>query len=112
MTTSPLNGAPRIEAALIDLDGTMVDTADDFTAGLNAMLAQLDAEETTREEVMRYVGKGSENLIQCVLTPRFSADDANARFDEALALYQAEYAKINGRHAALPGRRRRLAGDA
>lgn len=59
MTTSPLNGAPRIEAALIDLDGTMVDTADDFTAGLNAMLAQLDAEETTREEVMRYVGKGS-----------------------------------------------------
>ncbi|MET5020457.1 phosphoglycolate phosphatase, partial [Burkholderia pseudomallei] len=68
---------------------------------LNAMLAQLDAEETTREAVMRYVGKGSENLIQCVLTPRCSADDANARFDEALARYQADYAKINGRHTRL-----------
>jgi phosphoglycolate phosphatase len=88
--------APRIEAALIDLDGTMVDTADDFAAGLNGMLAQFDAEETTREEVMGYVGKGSEHLIKSVLAPRFAAEDAQARFDEALALYQDEYAKING----------------
>lgn len=96
--------APRIEAALIDLDGTMVDTADDFAAGLNGMLAQLDAEETTREEVMGYVGKGSEHLIRSVLAPRFHADHAEARFDEALALYQDEYAKINGRHTRLyPG---------
>ncbi|WP_322059227.1 phosphoglycolate phosphatase [Paraburkholderia sp. J63] len=96
--------APRIEAALIDLDGTMVDTADDFAAGLNGMLAQLDAEETTREEVMGYVGKGSEHLIRSVLAPRFHAGHAEARFDEALALYQDEYAKINGRHTRLyPG---------
>ncbi|MBV8627069.1 MAG: phosphoglycolate phosphatase, partial [Paraburkholderia sp.] len=93
--------APRIEAALIDLDGTMVDTADDFAAGLNGMLAQLDAEETTREEVMGYVGKGSEHLIKSVLAPRLAEDDAQARFDEALALYQDEYAKINGLHTHL-----------
>ncbi|NIE67388.1 phosphoglycolate phosphatase [Burkholderia sp. Ax-1719] len=93
--------APRIEAALIDLDGTMVDTADDFAAGLNGMLAQFDAEETTREEVMGYVGKGSEHLIKSVLAPRFAQEDAQARFDEALALYQDEYAKINGRHTHL-----------
>ncbi|CAD6557862.1 Phosphoglycolate phosphatase, plasmid [Paraburkholderia hiiakae] len=93
--------APRIEAALIDLDGTMVDTADDFAAGLNGMLAQLDAEETTREEVMGYVGKGSEHLIRSVLAPRFAADNVEARFDEALALYQDEYGKINGRYTHL-----------
>ncbi|WP_323123135.1 phosphoglycolate phosphatase [Burkholderia alba] len=100
--TPPIRfAAPRIGAALIDLDGTMIDTADDFTAGLNGMLAQLDAEETTREEVMQYVGKGSESLIRQVLSPRFPAADAQARFDEALALYQAEYAKINGRQTRL-----------
>ncbi len=93
---APVLSAPRLVAAIIDLDGTMVDTADDFTAGLNGMLAQLDAEETSREEVIGYVGKGSEHLIRSVLAPRFSADHAQERFDEALAIHQAEYAKING----------------
>jgi hypothetical protein len=87
-----------LKAAVIDLDGTMVDTADDFTASLNGMLAQLDAEETSREEAIDYVGKGSEHLVRSVLAPRLSADEAQSRFDEALALYQAEYAKINGLH--------------
>jgi len=102
MSTTALKlNAPRIEAALIDLDGTMVDTADDFAAGLNGMLAQLDAAQTSREEVVGYVGKGSEHLIRSVLAQRFAADDAQSRFDEALALYQDEYAKINGRHTHL-----------
>jgi len=93
---APRFGGPCLKAAVIDLDGTMIDTADDFTAGLNGMLAQLDAAETSREEVIGYVGKGSEHLVRSVLAPRFSADDAQGRFEEALALYQAEYAKING----------------
>lgn len=101
-TGAPIRfAAPRIDAALIDLDGTMVDTADDFTAGLNGMLAQLGAPATSRDEVIGYVGKGSEHLIQSVLAPRFSQADAQARFDDALAIYQAEYAKINGRHTRL-----------
>ncbi|XVJ97454.1 phosphoglycolate phosphatase (plasmid) [Burkholderia vietnamiensis] len=101
-TGAPIRfAAPRIDAALIDLDGTMVDTADDFTAGLNGMLARLGAPATSRDEVIGYVGKGSEHLIQSVLAPRFSQADAQARFDNALAIYQAEYAKINGRHTRL-----------
>ncbi|MGF6758361.1 phosphoglycolate phosphatase [Paraburkholderia sp. GAS334] len=106
MTVTPSSPAPaftgpRIEAAIIDLDGTMVDTADDFTAGLNGMLAQLDAAETSREEVVDYVGKGSEHLIRSVLAPRFEAEHAQDRFDEALAIYQEEYARINGTHTRL-----------
>jgi phosphoglycolate phosphatase len=98
---APTFTSPRLQAAIIDLDGTMIDTADDFTAGLNGMLAQLDALETSREEVVGYVGKGSEHLIRSVLAPRFEADHAQDRFDEALAIYQAEYAKINGLHTRL-----------
>ncbi len=48
-----------------------------------------------------YVGKGSEHLIRSVLAPRFEAEHAQDRFDEALAIYQAEYAKINGLHTRL-----------
>ncbi|WDD96232.1 phosphoglycolate phosphatase [Burkholderia sp. FERM BP-3421] len=101
MSAAPAFAAPRIDAALIDLDGTMVDTVDDFTAGLNGMLAQIDARPTTRDEVIRYIGKGSESLIRQVLAPRLPAADAQARFGEALALYQDAYAGINGRHTRL-----------
>jgi phosphoglycolate phosphatase len=98
---APTFSAGRLLGAIIDLDGTMVDTADDFTAGLNGMLAQLDAAETSREEVIAYVGKGSEHLIRSVLAPRFDTARAQGQFDEALAIYQEEYAKINGRHTRL-----------
>jgi phosphoglycolate phosphatase len=36
-----------------------------------------------------------------VLAPRFEEEHAQDRFDEALAIYQAEYAKINGLHTRL-----------
>ncbi|WP_186098717.1 phosphoglycolate phosphatase [Burkholderia gladioli] len=101
MSASIRFASPRLAAALIDLDGTMIDTVDDFTAALNAMLARIGAPGTQRDEVMHYVGKGSENLIVQVLTPRLAEAEAQARFDEALAIYQAEYATINGRHTRL-----------
>lgn len=92
----------RLKAAVVDLDGTMVDTADDFTVGLNGMLAELGAAPpVTRDEVVGYVGKGSEHLIRSVLGARFTAEEAQARFHTALAAYQAQYAKINGRHTRL-----------
>jgi phosphoglycolate phosphatase len=93
--------AQRLQAAIIDLDGTMIDTADDFTASLNGMLAELGARPVSREEVIGYVGKGSEHLIQSVLSARFSADETGARFPHALERYQAHYAEINGRHTRL-----------
>jgi phosphoglycolate phosphatase len=91
----------RVKAALIDLDGTMVDTVDDFTASLNGMLAELGVRPVTRDETAGYVGKGSEHLVRSVLSARFSAEETNARFAQALDRYQAHYAQVNGRHARL-----------
>jgi phosphoglycolate phosphatase len=90
-----------LRAAIIDLDGTMVDTADDFTAALNGMLARIGTRPTERAEVIGYIGKGSENLIRSVLAVRFSASQAAAQFDDALAIYQTEYARINGLHSTV-----------
>jgi phosphoglycolate phosphatase len=102
---APLGRAPtaerRVKAALIDLDGTMVDTVDDFTASLNGMLAELGARTVTRDETAGYVGKGSEHLVRSVLSARFSAEDTDARFTQALDRYQAHYAQVNGRHTRL-----------
>ena len=91
-----------IRAAIIDLDGTMVDTADDFVAALNGMLARIGVEPpVTRDEVVGYIGKGSENLIRSVLAARLPHPQATAQFDDALATYQSEYANINGKHSTL-----------
>ncbi|KND58927.1 Phosphoglycolate phosphatase [Candidatus Burkholderia verschuerenii] len=100
-TQTPFVNRP-IRAAIIDLDGTMVDTADDFVAALNAMLARIGIEnQVTRAEMVDYVGKGSENLIGSVLAVRMPHTQAVAQFDDALAIYQSEYAKFNGRHSTL-----------
>lgn len=101
VAAQPAALGPKIEAAVIDLDGTMVDTADDFTASLNGMLAELGARPVSREEVVGYVGKGSEHLVNSVLSARFSAEETAARFADALDRYQAHYADVNGRHTRL-----------
>ncbi|PMS20899.1 phosphoglycolate phosphatase [Trinickia dabaoshanensis] len=93
--------AHRLRAAVVDLDGTMVDTVDDFTATLNGMLAELGARPVSREEVSGYIGKGSEHLVRTVLAARFSAEETEARFAAALDRYQAHYAEVNGRHTRL-----------
>lgn len=92
----------RLKAAVVDLDGTMVDTADDFTVSLNGMLTDIGAAPpVTREEVVGYVGKGSEHLVRSVLSARLSSDETQARLETALAAYQAHYADTNGRHTRL-----------
>ncbi|MFI4928554.1 MAG: phosphoglycolate phosphatase, partial [Burkholderiales bacterium] len=53
-----------LHAAIIDLDGTLVDTLGDFTAALNAMLHVLDLPAVDAQTVGRFIVKGSEHLIQ------------------------------------------------
>lgn len=102
------NGFERApwRAAVIDLDGTMVDTLDDFVAALNAMLADLALPPVERGFVEHTVGKGSEHLIRSTLAEAGAAGD---RYDAAWARYQQHYTRINGDHARLyPGVREGL----
>ena len=55
------------DAAIIDLDGTLVDTMGDFVVALNLMLADLSLPQAARAVVEPLVGKGSEHLIRSVL---------------------------------------------
>lgn len=111
MTTplSLLSG--RYDAAIIDLDGTMVDTMGDFVAAINLMLCDLGCAAVDRSVVALRVGKGSENLVNSVLN--YAADQSIraqaapeniACFERALRLYQQHYRSINGQHAQVyPG---------
>jgi len=86
------------DAAIVDLDGTTVDTIGDFVVVLNAMLDDLSLPHVDAALVQPLVGKGSEHLIRSVL------GSASASFDDAWARYQHHYLAINGQHATVfPG---------
>jgi phosphoglycolate phosphatase len=106
-----------IDAVMVDLDGTMVDTLGDFVAALNLMLADLPepfcTQTVTRSLVENLVGKGSEHLIKSTLAKVYQAHKAiysgadsepdGAAQELALSLYpqawqsyQRHYDSING----------------
>ncbi len=106
----------QFQAAIVDLDGTMVDTLGDFEIALNRSLADLDLPPVTRTLVERTVGKGSEHLIRSVLLHQLDLPEVkgltrvcDARgvenlYEAAWQRYQHHYLAINGEFAAVyPG---------
>lgn len=96
----------HLQAAIVDLDGTMVDTVGDFTAALNAMLSELRLPPVTAADVMLLVGKGSEHLTRSVLA---QVGAPASLYEAAYEAYQRHYMGINGLHASVyPGVREGL----
>jgi phosphoglycolate phosphatase len=106
----------QFQAAIVDLDGTMVDTLGDFEIALNRALTDLDLPPVTRALVERTVGKGSEHLIRSVLAHQLAlpevkglanvcdARSAENLYEPAWQRYQHHYLAINGEFAAVyPG---------
>ena len=113
------------DAAIIDLDGTMVDTMGDFLVAINLMLHDMGFSPVDRAVVELLVGKGSEHLVNSVLNHALrqqirglgainseaskanetvEATEAHVLFDAAFASYQQHYRAINGQHAEVyPG---------
>lgn len=89
---------PRWRAAILDLDGTLVDTQGDFVVALNHTLADLGLRGIDAGFVERTVGKGSEHLIRRTLA-EVGADDAH--YGAAWDRYQHHYRRINGEHSRL-----------
>jgi phosphoglycolate phosphatase len=91
----------RIQAVIVDLDGTMVDTLGDFEVALNAMLAGLGLPGVQRPFIEHTVGKGSEHLIRSTLA---AVGASPAAYEPAWAAYQRHYLAVNGQHSAVyPG---------
>jgi phosphoglycolate phosphatase len=90
-----------VQAAIVDLDGTMIDTLGDFVVALGAVLSGFGLPPVDRAFVERTVGKGSEHLVRSTLA--HAGADAGL-YDMAMARYQHHYLAINGQHAAVyPG---------
>ena len=105
-----------LDAAMVDLDGTLVDTLGDFAEALNRMLRELALPAIDPEAIEAMVGKGSEHLLRSVLKHALTqaglaltAIETEALYDRAWPSYQAHYLAINGQFAEVyPGAREGL----
>ena len=93
----------NLQAVMIDLDGTMVDTIGDFEVALNRALTDLQVPTANRLLIERSIGKGSEHLIRTVLKHQFALPEMsdNTREVEQLFMpvwerYEHHYLSING----------------
>jgi len=91
----------ELQAAIVDLDGTMVDTLGDFAVALNRMLEELALPLIEPSAIELMVGKGSEHLIRSVLA---HVGALPSSYDAAWASYQKHYLAINGHYSTVyPG---------
>ena len=82
-----------LDAAIIDLDGTLVDTQGDFVVALGLTLDGLGLRRVEREFVARTVGKGSEHLLRQTLA---EVGGDPGLYQAAWDAYQRHYLAING----------------
>jgi phosphoglycolate phosphatase len=108
-----------IQAVIVDLDGTMVDTLCDFEVALNRMLADFSLPAVDRKFIEATVGKGSEHLIRSTLDYVQKQALAGVEYAQsaikpiayqsAWESYQAHYLACNGQASEVyPGVREGL----
>ncbi len=91
--------APELRAVLLDLDGTLLDTAPDIAAAANAMLADLGLPGRPPEVIATYIGRGLPGLVHRALTGALDGTAAAPLFERALPLFERRYAEESGRRA-------------
>jgi phosphoglycolate phosphatase len=97
---------PDLRAVLVDLDGTLVDTAPDIFEAVCRMLRDGDAPPLPFDSVRGFIGKGVHHLIRQVLR-----ESGAVHLDEqaALARFLEHYRDTNGRFGQVfPGVREGL----
>lgn len=97
LTASAWSALP-LQAVLLDLDGTLINTLDEFDAALAAMSQHLSLPRIARSVIAQTIGKGSEHLVRTVLTQLLQqaqrphdATAVEALFEPAMAAYFAGY---------------------
>ena len=93
--------APQLAAVLIDLDGTLMDTAPDLAAAANAMRADFGLAPLPVERIAAFVGKGAEMLVHRALTDDLAGRAEEEDFARGRRAFYAHYHRVNGAAAVV-----------
>ena len=80
-----------MNGVLFDLDGTLLNTLEDLTDGVNAVLTQFDYPLRSLEEVRRFVGNG----VRLLMTRAIPGGESFAQFEECYACFRQHYLHHN-----------------
>ena len=89
-----------IKAVVIDLDGTLLNTAPDLAHAAELMMADLGLPCPGVDTISTYIGNGVSRLVKRVLTSEMEAEPEAALFARAITAYQQHY----GEHVSLHSR--------
>lgn len=93
-----------IKAVVIDLDGTLLDTAEDLADAAEAMLADIGLPAVPLAEIKTYIGNGVSRLVKRALTRDMSAEPDAELFRRALASFERHYgAHVSRKSRPFPG---------
>ncbi len=93
-----------IKAVVIDLDGTLLDTAEDLADAAEAMLADLGLPAVPLAEIKTYIGNGVSRLVKRALTRDLSAEPDAELFRRALASFERHYGEhVSRKSRPFPG---------
>lgn len=88
---------PDVRAVLLDLDGTLLDSAADLAAAANRMLAELGLPERDQALVATFLGKGIPMLVRRALAGTLAGAVDDALAARALPIFERCYAEESGR---------------
>jgi len=103
--TKPKFSLPlTVKAVVIDLDGTLLDTAPDLADAAMAMAQELGLPPIDLATVKTYIGNGVSRLVKRVLTRDMNAEPDAALFGRALPAYEKHYgANVSRKSRVFPG---------
>jgi phosphoglycolate phosphatase len=85
-----------LRAVLVDLDGTLMDTAPDLAAAANAMRAEFGLPPLPVERIAAFVGKGADRLVHRALTDSLDGEANAEDFARGRASFYRHYHRTNG----------------
>ncbi|MEW6314408.1 MAG: phosphoglycolate phosphatase [Pseudomonadota bacterium] len=80
-----------VKAVMIDLDGTLLDTAGDLAEAANRMLQDLGLAQCEPATVRGYIGNGVERLVKRCLTGDWQAEPDAALLARAMPIFREHY---------------------
>lgn len=92
-----------ISAIVLDLDGTLLDSAPELAEAANRMLRDLGRPPASQELLMSYIGNGITWLVKRALTGEMHAEPDPDLFRQALPVFEKHYDEVLRQSSPFPG---------